>query len=145
MIFRFSICVFFIFHGQNAVDRIDFREEQPYTFLSPNMYPLTHIFSFWILYFSKFVDFVKNDTFVNSREVLQDEFWSTWKFFQRKVFIIRYISWYYISCHHISHQSKVTSYFLQKISRLTRYNLPFHLCSNSFFFQPIRFSVYWER
>ena len=33
----------------------------------------------------------------------------------------------YISCHHISHQSKVTSYFLQKISHLTRNNFPFHI------------------
>ena len=33
----------------------------------------------------------------------------------------------YLSCHHISLQSKDTSYFLQKISRLTRYNFPFHI------------------
>ena len=112
--------------GRISADRSYFRKWYPYNSFPFKMSALIRISYFCSSNFIFFATFCENSAFTYlSRSS------SGWVLMDLKVLPSKssyfQLHFSYLSCLHISHQSKVTSRFRQKISRLTSFYRPYQL------------------
>ena len=121
--------------GRISADRLYFRKIYPYNSFSFKIVQLIRISSFCSPNFPIFVDFLKTTTFTYTTRSS-----SGWVLMDLKVLPSKsshsQLHFSYLSYLYISHQSKVTSWFWWKLSRLTTFWRPYQMCF-SFFFQMI--------
>ena len=114
-----------------SADRTYFQKIYRYNSFPFKMIPLIRISSFCSSNFPFFVTFCENGDFTCMTRSS-----SGWVLMDLKILPSKssysQLHFSYISCLDISHQSKVTSRFRQKISRLTSYYRPYHLYSIPF-------------
>ena len=124
--------------GRISADRSYFRKIYPYNSFPFKMIKLIRIISFCSSHFPFFVTFCENDNFTWMARSS-----SGWVLMDLKVLpskrLQSQLHFSYLSCLHISHQSKATSRFRWKLSRLTTFKRPYHIrllvsgkCKNRF-------------